>query len=253
MRLTLFFCFTILSFSLYGQILRGKVYDSVSTVKNIKVHNLSQKSVTLTDDNGDFTIIAKENDTIRFQSLFYHPKIVVLQSIHFEGVAVFELKKIVSELDEVEIKAEPEQPIFEEETYNIELKNLIAEDIKNHPEKYQPAGATYGVDFIYLIGQVAKLFKGKKSKIPEYQPISYEQMDSLFTKSSFFNERLLTENLQIPKKQTKLFLDFCAAKQISTELLAENKKMQLLDQLVINSQLFLILLEQYGEENVIKD
>ena len=208
MRLTLFFCFTILSFSLYGQILRGKVYDSVSTIKNIKVHNLSQKSVTLTDDNGDFTIIAKENDTIRFQSLFYHPKIVVLQSIHFEGVAVFELKKIVSELDEVEIKAEPEQPIFEEETYNIELKNLIAEDIKNHPEKYQPAGATYGVDFIYLIGQVAKLFKGKKSKIPEYQPISYEQMDSLFTKSSFFNERLLTENLQIPKKQTKLFLDF---------------------------------------------
>ena len=29
--------------------------------------------------------------------------------------------------------------------------------------------------------------------------------------------------------------------------------MQLLEQLVLNSQLFLILLEQYGEKNVIKD
>ncbi|WP_296383524.1 hypothetical protein [Winogradskyella sp.] len=243
-----------LSFSLNAQTLKGKVYDATGTVKNIKVYNETQKRLTVTSKEGDFSLIAKVNDTLLFESIFYHPKVVILNNSHFKDIAVFELKKIVSELDEVEIIAEPEQPIFEEQTYNIELQNLIQEDIKNNPGLYQPAGATYGVDFIAIIGLVAKLFKKKnKYKVPAYSPITYKQMDSLFKKSTFFNKRLVTENLKIPEDKAHLFYDFCEAKYISSELLKDEKKMQLLEQLVLNSQLFLILLEQYGEKNVIKD
>lgn len=243
-----------LPFGLNAQTLKGKIYNATTTVKNIKVLNKTQNRFTVSDANGDFSIGAEVNDSIAFQSLFYHPKVVVLKPIDFEGVAIFELEEIISELDEVEVKAEPEQPVFEEETYNIELRNLIQEDIKNHPEKYQPAGATYGVDFIYLIGQVAKLFKNKdKYKAPAYQPISYKQMDSLFNNSPFFNKELITKNLNIPEDKANLFYDFCEAKQISSELLKENKKMELLEHLVVNSQLFLILLEEYGEKSLKKD
>ncbi|MEO1033480.1 MAG: carboxypeptidase-like regulatory domain-containing protein [Bacteroidota bacterium] len=236
-----------------GQTLEGKVYDSKAVVKNIKVLNKTQKRLTVTDKDGNFSIPAKINDTISFQSVFYHPKDIIVTQTHFDDLNVFEVKKIVSELDEVTIKADPEQPVFEEETYNEELQNLIQEDIKRNPQLYQPPGATYGVDFIYLIGQVAKLFKRKRPKVPTYKLLTYTQIDSLFKKSTFFNERLVTEDLNIPEDKTKLFFDFCEAKGISSELLQDGKKMMLLEQLVLNSQLFLLLLEEYGEQKKTKD
>ncbi|WP_179007686.1 hypothetical protein [Winogradskyella forsetii] len=230
--------------------MNGKVYDANGTAKNIKVYNETQKQLTVTNEEGDFSMSAKVNDTLLFDSIFYHPKAIVLKDFHFEGTAVFELKEILTELDEVEVRAEPEQPIFEVESYNVDLQNMIQEDIKNHPEKYAPPGATAGVDIIYLIGAVVKLFKKNKPEIPTYQTITYTQMDSLFNKSSFFNKQLMTENLKIPEDKVYLFYDFCEAKYISSELLKEENKMQLLETLVLNSQLFLILLEQYGEKNV---
>lgn len=238
---------------LFGQTLEGKVYDSKSTVKDIKVLNKTQNRLTFTDEDGNFNIAAKVNDTISFESIFYHPKTVILNQNHFEQPNIFELKEITSELDEVEVIAEPEQPVFEVETYNEELHNLIKEDIKNNPGLYQPAGATYGVDFVYLIGQVVNLFKRKKEKVPHYKPITYKQIDSLFSSSSFFNKRLVNENLNIPEDKSKLFYDFCAAKGISSELLKDELKMELLEELVVNSQLFLILLEEYGEAATVKD
>ena len=248
--LTLLLC---VPFIQNAQTLNGKVYDAKGVVKNIKVFNNTQNRVTLTNTDGNFSISAKVNDSISFESLFYHKKTVVLQNIHFESTAVFELKEILTELDEVEVKAEPEQPVFEVVTYNIDLQNILKEDIKNNPHLYKPAGATSGVDFVYLIGAVVKLFKKNKIKTPIYQPITYTQMDSLFDKSSFFNIQLITENLKIPEDKKYLFYDFCEAKQISSELLKDENKIQLLEELVLNSQLFLILLEQYGEENVNKD
>jgi hypothetical protein len=236
-----------------AQTLSGKVYDTKSVVKDMKVLNKSQNRLTVTNQDGDFSIEAKVNDTISFQSIFYHPLEVILKQSHFDDINVFEVEEIVSELDEVEIQSEPEQPVFEEETYNQDLHNLIKEDIKRNPGLYQSPNAQYGVDFIYLIGQVVKLFKRKRSKESTYKPITYKQMDSLFATSSFFNKRLATENLKIPKDKVKLFYDFCSAKGISSKLLLEENKMMLLEELVVNSQLFLILLEEYGEQATVKD
>ncbi len=249
-QFTILFFLLCLPFIQNAQTLNGKVYDANGTAKNIKVYNETQKQLTVTNEEGDFSMSAKVNDTLLFDSIFYHPKAIVLKDFHFEGTAVFELKEILTELDEVEVRAEPEQPIFEVESYNVDLQNMIQEDIKNHPEKYAPPGATAGVDIIYLIGAVVKLFKKNKPEIPTYQTITYTQMDSLFNKSSFFNKQLMTENLKIPEDKVYLFYDFCEAKYISSELLKEENKMQLLETLVLNSQLFLILLEQYGEKNV---
>ena len=248
--LVILLCFPLVQ---YAQTLNGKVYDANAPVKNINVFNKTQNRVTVTNEDGNFSIQAKVNDSIAFESLFYHNKTVVLKDFHFNGVAVFELKEILTELDEVEVKTEPEQPVFKEETYNIELQNILNEDIKNNPHLYKPAGATSGVDFVYLIGAVVKLFSKDKPKKPNYYPISYTQMDSLFDKSPFFNEQLMTENLKIPSDKKYLFYDFCEAKQISTELLKDENKIQLLEELVLNSQLFLILLEQYGEKPLSKE
>lgn len=251
----LLFSILLLSFNytLSAQTLSGKVYDTKSVVKDMKVLNKTQNILTVTNKDGDFSIEAKINDTISFQSIFYHPLEIIVKQSHFDDINVFEVEEIVSELDEVEIESEPKQPVFEEDTYNQDLHSLIKEDIKRNPGLYQSPNAQYGVDFIYLIGQVVKLFKRKRSKEQTYKPITFKQMDSLFTDSSFFNKRLVTENLKIPQDKAKLFYDFCSAKGISSELLKDENKMMLLEELVVNSQLFLILLEEYGEEKVTKD
>ena len=245
--LILLLCLPIIQ---YAQTLNGKVYDAKGIVKNIKVFNKTQNRVTLSNNEGDFSIDAKVNDSITFESLFYHKKTIVLDAIHFEGIAVFELKEILNELDEVEVIAEPEQPVFTEETYNKELKYMIKEDIKNNPHLYKPAGG----NILAIISLVGKLFKkNDKFREPLYAPITYTQMDSLFEKSTFFNKELMTHNLNIPEDKKYLFFDFCDAKQISSELLKDEHKMQFLEELVLHSQLFLILLEEYGEEPVAKD
>lgn len=237
-----------------AQILEAKVYDNTATVKGIKVINKTQNSVTTTDEEGNFLLIAKVSDTITFESLFHHPKNVVLKAYHFKDETVFELKKIVNELDEVEIKERAKELTFNKETYNKELQSLIKEDMKRNPGLYAPAGATYGVDLFALIDMVVKLFKRKdKYKAPVYQPVTYEQLDSLNRNSSFFNDRLFQDDLKIPEDKKALFLEFCSAKQISSELLKEKNKMTLLEELVVNSQLFLILLDEYGKANATKD
>lgn len=252
----LLFLFFLLCFNhiLSAQTLSGKVYDTKTVVKDMKVINKTQNILTVTNKDGDFSITAKVNDTIAFQSIFYHPLEVVLKQSHFDDINVFEVEKIISELDEVEIQSEPEQPVFEEEAYNQKFHNLIKEDMKRNPHLYMPEEAYYGGNLLALIDVVAKLFKKKnKHKKPVYQPITYKQMDSLFAKSSFFNKQLVTENLKIPEDKAKLFYDFCSAKGISSELLKDENKMMLLEELVLNSQLFLILLEEYGEEATTKD
>ncbi|WP_459443093.1 hypothetical protein [Winogradskyella sp.] len=224
----------------------------------MKVLNKSQNRLTVTNQDGDFSIEAKVNDTISFQSIFYHPLEVILKQSHFDDINVFEVEEIVSELDEVEIQSEPEQPVFEEETYNRELNNLIKEGLKRNPHLYRPENAQSGGNILGIISLVIKLFKKKnkeknKNKPPTYPPLKYEQIDSLFSKSSFFNKSLVTENLKIPEDKVKLFYDFCSAKGISSKLLLEENKMMLLEELVVNSQLFLILLEEYGEQATVKD
>ncbi|GAB4158263.1 MAG: hypothetical protein Tsb0033_11170 [Winogradskyella sp.] len=252
--LFIFVLFTIGYFNLSAQTLSGKVYDSKSVVKDMKVLNKTQNILTATNEDGDFNIEAKVNDTISFQSIFYHPLEVIVKQYHLDDITVFEVEEIVSELDEVELQSEPEQPVFEEETFNKEFRNLIKEDMKRNPHLYMPEEAYYGGNLLALIDLVAKLFKKKnKYKEPIYKPITYKQMDSLFATSSFFNKQLVTENLKIPEDKAKLFYDFCSAKGISSELLKEENKMMLLEELVVNSELFLILLEEYGEEKVTKD
>ncbi|MCA0133118.1 hypothetical protein [Winogradskyella alexanderae] len=230
-----------------AQILKAKVYDATTTVKGIKVYNKTQNRLTATDEEGNFALRAKIGDSIFFESLFHQPKTIAIAEHHFGETTVFELKKIVTTLQEVEILAEAEQPVFEKESYNSELQELILSDIKNNPHLYMPEEAyNGGANILGILNLVVKLFKKKnKFKAPVYKPLKYHQIDSLFANSSLFNENLLMQNLKIPPSKLKMFFEFCAAKGISSKLLKESKQMELLDIFVENSSLFLEILDAY--------
>lgn len=244
--------FFVCHFAAFSQTLEGKVYDSKSVVEDIKVWNKTQNRLTVTDENGDFNIEAEVNDTIEFQSVFYHPKTIIVKQSHFDGINVFQVKEIVNELDEVEIKDSLRSKfdsIAFYKTINSEKKTLTEQPLMKSGENLMPT-----LDLKLLYKGVSKLFRKRKNKNLENKiPLDYKQLESFFATDDFFNKELLTIDLKIPENKINVFIDYCAEKGIRKELLKDENKMQLLEELVVNSQLFLILLEEYGEESTVKD
>ncbi len=234
--------------SIGAQTLKGKVYDDESTVKGLSIINLTQKIETKTDDKGNFSIKASLNDSLMFYSLFHHPKTIIVTKKHHNEPNIFELKKIVNKLDEVLLSERLKDKQFEEEAYNINLKAIIEEDKKKNPHLYN-AAPKYGLDFIQIIGYAVKLFKKKKKAAYVFRSISYNEFKALFETQSLFNDQLLEHSLKISKDHKFLFFEFCEAQHIDVHLLHKNKKLELLDELVLCSERFLLLIDTVKKED----
>lgn len=223
-----------------AQEVKGIVYDDESTVKGAQVLNISQQIVTATDDKGEFEINAKVNDTLYFQSTFHKPKFLIVNEDYFENTYVFELKKVINQLDVVNIKDKPQEKLFEEDAFNENQKRIIAIDKKKEPQKYT-AAPKYGVDFIQIFGMIGKLFKKKKKDGPK--TLTYNQLKALFDTNNFFNQKLLREDLKIKKEQQSLFFEFCEAKGVLESLLNYKQRLQLLNTFMLYSEEFLLVIE----------
>jgi hypothetical protein len=231
------FIFLLLPLSIYSQNIKGKIYDKIGTVKDIKVTNTNKQLLTFTDDSGNFEIRAAINDTLHFSSLFYHDIDVKITKAHFNTVIVIELKKVINTLNEVKVISNPYgEEKFLASTETKGLNNSLKEDIKNNPHKYKEH-AKYGLDFVYLAKKIVSGKTKKQSEKPRF--INYKILDSLFKNDSFFNLKLLKEDLHI--EAPLLFLEYCATKNIKTALLSQTSRLELLDILVKYSKEFLRL------------
>lgn len=242
----LLFIFLLYASSLsFSQEINGIVYDAESRVQNVKVLNISQKILTKTNDKGEFLLKAKIGDTISFQSIFYKNIFSIVKADYFESIYVFELQKLINELDEVIIKNKPKAKLFGEAAFNANMKEIIAIDKKKEPQKYT-AAPKYGLDFIQVAKLIGKLFKKKKVEIPN--TLDYKQFELLFRKNNFFTKKLLTEDLNVPKKYHSLFYEFLEEKNISESKLNYDKRLELLDEFTLHSQEFLIIVEMAEEQ-----
>ncbi|MFD0991970.1 carboxypeptidase-like regulatory domain-containing protein [Tenacibaculum geojense] len=88
-----------------NRILHGFVLDKLGPVPDAHVINKSQKRGAYSDINGEFTITAKENDSIHISSVGYKTFKIKVNNQHFSiQNNNFNLEKITIELDEVEVK-----------------------------------------------------------------------------------------------------------------------------------------------------
>lgn len=237
---SLLILFSICSSIIMAQDIRGIVYDAEARVEGVNVLNVTQKIVTVTDEKGEFVLKAKVRDTLSFQSVFYKPILVIVKPEYFEGTYVFELQKIVNELDAVNIKDKPKAKLFGEKAFNANLKDVIATDKKKEPIKYN-AAPKYGLDFIQVANMIGKLFKKKREAVPN--TLKYNQYKLLFAENNFFTTKMLTEDLKVPEQYHSLFFEFLEEKNIPETKLNYNKRLQLLDEFTMHSQEFLLIVE----------
>jgi hypothetical protein len=230
-----------------AQTITGKVYDAETTVKGALVVNITQNSMTYTNGEGDFKIKAQLKDTLYVSSLFHTKTFVEIKEEDFNQVMVIEVKKTINELEAVLLRDEREKK-FDSIKMETQINNQIKEDVKRHPYKYgvQPKG---NIDFIAIAGMIGRLFKKKKPKEEPIVPITYKEFNSLFKKDRFFNEALLAFDLNIPKDYQPLFFDYCDSKGIDSKLLAKNKQVDLLEELVICSQEFQKIIKDSKKDN----
>ncbi len=230
----------ICSYTALAQDIRGIVYDAEARVEGVNVLNISQKIATVTDEKGEFLLKANVTDTLSFQSVFYKPIRVIVKPNYFEGTYVFELQKIINELDAVNIKDKPKAKLFGEKAFNANLKEVIATDKKKAPIKYN-AVPEYGLDFIQVANMIGKLFKKKKKPVPN--TLKYNQYKLLFAENNFFTTKMLTEDLKVPEQYHSLFFEFLEEKHIPETKLSYSKRLQLLDEFTMHSQEFLLIVE----------
>jgi hypothetical protein len=239
------FLLLVLSIFSFSQEINGIVYDAEARVKGVKVLNITKKILTATNDEGIFTLKANVNDTLTFQSVFYKPIMVIVKPDYFEGTYVFELQKIINELDAVNIKDKPKEKLFGEKAFNANLKEVIATDKKKEPQKYN-ATPKYGLDFIQVAKLIGKLFKKKKKEIPN--TLKYNQYKLLFAENNFFTKKMLVNDLKIHEKYHSLFYEFLEEKAIPETKLSYNMRLQLLDEFTLYCQEFLIIVEMAEEK-----
>ena len=82
---------------------------------------------------------------------------------------------------------------------------------------------------------------------------TYTDFKDTFEKSSFFNNKLLTDDLKIEADYKFLFFEFCETKQINLELLNKQHQVELLDLLFKASEEFLAFIERYKQNQKIED
>ena len=234
--------FQLVYFNSFSQTIVGKVYDSESTTKGIKVFNKTKNNFVFTNDTGDFSISAAVNDTLVFSSLFYKEKKLIITSEDFNNTMVIELKKIVNDLDEILLTDHRKEKPFNEKNYSLNLNQQLKNDIKNNPHLYNVS--PNGVDLIKLASLITKLFR-KKNKEQPIRYVDYKDLDSLFLNENIFDNNLLTNDLKIRLEYKSLFFDYCVAKNIDKKLLSPNKELELLNKLFIYSEEFLSILEEY--------
>lgn len=245
MRLLKFVAIFLSPLSLLSQNITGKIYDTESTVKGAKVFNATKNIITYTNDNGDFKLSASISDTLVFTSLFHKQKRLKLAKNHFKKVIVIELKKVVNNLDEVLITKE--NKTFNEKKHTANIGLQLKNDIKNNPHLYGPTHA-YGLDLAQVISFFGKLLKKKKAKENSVVVLTYKQLDSLFSKSGFFNNSLLVNDLKIPETYRILFFNYCDARNIDNKLLLEENKVLLLDKLFAYSKEFNTIISDFKKD-----
>ena len=222
-----------------AQTVNGIVYDSITTIENIKITNLSSNKMTASDTNGTFSIAAKIGDTLHVSSVFYNEQKLVLKDYHFFESVVIELKQVLNTLDEVQLIEPYKETLANINVVETELKNQILADIKNNPHLYSKQPTAGGIDIIQVIGLIAKLFENKDKYIePPFIEMTFEDLESLFENSSIFNRRFLTQDLAIEEEYIPLFFEFIIKNQLDSKLLEKDKEVDLIELFVQKGKAF---------------
>ena len=114
--------------------LYAELKDKVGFVVNAHIVNTNTNKGTYTNDNGEFRILAKPNDSLKISYIGYKTKTIKVKITHF-GIQknIFTFEKTPYELDEVHVKKHDLLGYLSTDSKNIKTEKVIDAKSLNLP------------------------------------------------------------------------------------------------------------------------
>jgi hypothetical protein len=216
------------SFSQTEKSLKGTITCENFLIQNVAVINKTLKTSTITNEIGEFIIVAKANDSLYFYAKDYYLKKIKLttENIKHNNLVVSMLKK-PEELEEVVITKLPSIKWEIDKKWEQDKRDEI---VLNKAENKLKTGVydgtiEKGADLIRIAGMIVGLFSKEKEPIKEAPPkIEFK----VYAKSTCDPEYYIKE-LRLKPEQIELFLEFCDADPKSKTILQNSNILILMD------------------------
>lgn len=247
----LFLLSTTISFSqqLPREPLHGQIVADSLGVSNVSIKNSNTKKVAISDSEGNFTIYAREKDTLVFSNLSFVSKKLVLTKTDFKfHILRIKLDVFVNSLDEVVVSPNALTGDLQKDDKNIKLFKIAPVDTKSAlVQVYEADRQTSPVNTLmpgYVnmnwspdLVKIIKLFSAKsKPKTLEEQGIYVSEKVFSEAVKERFSDVFFTDTLKLKKEQIGLFLVYCENVPNVRELLDPKKEFELVDFLIEKSK-----------------
>lgn len=212
--------------------LQAKILYETFPLQGVEVLNLASKKTTITDSNGQFSILAKNKDTLMFVSKNYEYKkfIVKKEDLDNNDLSISLIKK-PEQLEEVTVIQKKALPHI---GFNQEYADKSS--IEKAAKSPKPIGVYDGTlvnspDLMRIGGMLLGLFvkqkETNKNKTPE---LEFKKIATETCNQDYFNKSLKLKPEEVP-----LFLEFCDADPKSKTILANTNPLVLMDFLLAKS------------------
>jgi hypothetical protein len=195
------------------KLIHGKIEVESGSVAGVNVINLVNEKSTVSDNNGDFYILAKAEDLLVFSSvnLEYHRKEIEEKDLK-AAVVNIKMTPKVTELSEVIVNKHPE---INAVTLGISPKGI--KHLTQAERRLYTANSTPGDALLNLLsGRTAML---KKEIVVEKKERLMALFDALYEDNLFF-----TTKLKIPEDYIKGFQHYCVENEKFTAVLNSKNK-----------------------------
>lgn len=225
--------------------LLGKVKIDSILPESIHVINTTTNKATLTNENGEFKILVKENDTLLFTSIQIENKKIVILKKHLSSLQlIVNLKVNINKLDEVIVKQHNLTGRLYIDNKNTKLQHQVNAFTLKLPNagKKKPQREVDHINlrfsqFSGIVGSLYGWISGEKKKLKKVKKLAIE--DSYIKKiKEFIKTPYFVNQLKIPKDNIFHFLEFCKTKGI-IKLYKEKKFTKLIEVITKESKLYL--------------
>jgi hypothetical protein len=257
------FLFSLSSFAQKSirQIIKGKIHSDSLEVVNVTVYNASSNLGSVSDTKGNFSIYAREKDTLVFESISFQSKKYILTRVDMdmEFVDIY-LKTKINELNEIVVTPNTLSGVLEFDTkkiktYTPDLRNINFQ-IKNEvdvrmgrvtnsalPSTMSPLT---GINFI-AIGKML-VSKDRRNQIREetrQDNYNKERLEKIETKTfndhilELFPENYFTNDLGLQIQEIPLFLSYSETQpRVLMNYLKSENKLELMNYLSLKAAEF---------------
>ena len=232
--------------------IRGKVVCQTADVTGVSIQNLGNERATITDFSGNFSIMAREGDTLVFSAVQLKKKtIIVTNAIYASPFVQIPMEEFVNELKEVTVKPFGLSGDVTKDVANLKLDKDVSAEALGLPNAYrkiptqnerklQEASkgmyslrAPLAVNINPIINAITgrtKMLKNRVAIDKKYartQNVQKSVEDSLFITA-----------LKIPKEKIEDFMYFCEVDEEFQGLVALNDQLKLWEYLLKRSETY---------------